>query len=284
MIEWSLDIQIIKPLASFEAPLHVEVEVEKNSSYCHEGRFHKDQTHWIILYTYSGEGAFSDEKKDYVLKAGSCLLCNPGDPDICYKYPEDKNEPWRFLWLAFNAGSNQTKCRAFYNQFGAIFQLPEKSSLIQHLESYRSYTKSPHELTAIEGAQLVMNIFSELSNTTRTASETNSTHSIVNKINTYLTEKDIQYASIANIAQAMNLSREHISRVFKENTGISLQQYIIQQKIKMASRLLLQTNLSIKQISSKLGFANQQNFTRAFRKHKIYAPNQYRKLNLEMII
>lgn len=284
MIEWSTDIQVIKPLASFETPLHIEVEVQKNASYCHEGRFHKTQNHWIILYTYSGQGSFEDNRGEYALKAGSCLLCNPGDPDICYKYPPSAKEPWRFLWLAFNTGSGQDKCREFYNRFGAVFQLSENPALIHLLENYRSSEKTHHEITALEGAQLVMKVFTVLGNTVPYSSKTNSDHIIVKKINTFLTENDIQYASIAGIAQSMNLSREHLSRVFKENTGISLQQYILQQKIKMACRLLLQTNLSIKEISSKLGFANQRNFSRAFRKHKDYAPRDYRKLNLEMII
>ncbi len=284
MIEWSVDIQIIKPLLSFEMPLHIEVEVQRDASYCHEGRFHKNQKHWIILYTYSGQGCFEDKRGVHTLNPESCLLCNPGDPDIVYKYPPCEKDPWRFLWLAFNTGSEQKKCREFYNELGPVFHLPSDSKIINYLESFGIHDKTTYEMSPFEGAQLVMNVFLALGNTIPTLSKSNGSNVIIKKITNYLNKEPIQNASVTNTAKSLNVSREHLSRIFKEQTGLSLQQYILQQKIKTACKLLLQTNLSIKQISARLGFSNQRNFSRAFIKHKGFPPRDYRKFNLEMII
>ena len=67
--------------------------------------------------------------------------------------------------------------------------------------------------------------------------------------------------SVTQIARSLRVSREHLSRVFKEYAGISIQQFILQRKIRLACKLLKESNFSIKEISSRLGFSDQRIFT-----------------------
>lgn len=81
------------------------------------------------------------------------------------------------------------------------------------------------------------------------------------------------YAQLARLAA---LSYCQLFRLFKSETGLSPQQYIEQQRIERAKRLLTVNRLSIKEIAAQVGFANQLYFSRRFQKATGLSPSQYR--------
>ncbi|TNE29975.1 MAG: AraC family transcriptional regulator [Bacteroidetes bacterium] len=77
------------------------------------------------------------------------------------------------------------------------------------------------------------------------------------------------------IAETFYLSPNYVGIYIKKHLGISLQQYIVETKVKMAESLLKQSNLSIKEIANKLGFTDAAHFNRIFRKYTGKAPSEY---------
>jgi AraC-like DNA-binding protein len=71
--------------------------------------------------------------------------------------------------------------------------------------------------------------------------------------------------------------------MFKASTGTSLQKYILERKIQRASRLLKDTDLSVKEISSQLGFKDQRNFTRTFRIYTDMTPRDIKNSSITPI-
>lgn len=78
------------------------------------------------------------------------------------------------------------------------------------------------------------------------------------------------------IADALYLSRPHLSAKFKEETGETLSQFILNHKIHEAKRLLKYTDKSILSIAIYLGFSSQSHFTRVFKKETGKTPGEYR--------
>jgi AraC family transcriptional regulator len=99
------------------------------------------------------------------------------------------------------------------------------------------------------------------------------TQQAIDYIDAHLTED----LSLAAIATSVGLSQFHLARIFKQTMGISLWQYVVQQRIDLAKRILTQLNLSIVEVSNYLGFSSQAQFTNFFRKHTGINPTQYRK-------
>jgi AraC family transcriptional regulator len=72
--------------------------------------------------------------------------------------------------------------------------------------------------------------------------------------------------TIAELAQVCDCSYVHIRRLFKNSTGQTLHNYIEEVRLDRARDLLANTNLSVKDIASELGFAHASGFSNAFRK------------------
>ncbi len=79
-------------------------------------------------------------------------------------------------------------------------------------------------------------------------------------IHSLLSEK----VTVPQLAQACALSRSHFSRAFKRSTGLSPQDWIHQQRIEQAKRLILESDMTLTQISAECGFCDQAHFSRTF--------------------
>lgn len=84
---------------------------------------------------------------------------------------------------------------------------------------------------------------------------------------------------IADVAEQCALSRSHFSRAFKKATGMSPQEWVLDQRIHRAKQLLSGSQLPISHISQECGFADQSHFCRTFSKLVGSAPNSWRRLN-----
>lgn len=82
---------------------------------------------------------------------------------------------------------------------------------------------------------------------------------------------------IENLEMEMGLSRDYMSKLFKKENGLTLNEYIIQTKIEYAKNDLLHTTMKIYEISEKLGYSSIDYFTKIFRNHTGSTPLQYRK-------
>jgi len=82
--------------------------------------------------------------------------------------------------------------------------------------------------------------------------------------------------SLAEIAQAADLSPYHFARSFKKTTGFTPIQFLMQRRIEYAKSMLCETELTIAEIGLSAGFKNQSHFTTLFRKFTTMTPKAYR--------
>lgn len=83
--------------------------------------------------------------------------------------------------------------------------------------------------------------------------------------------------SVVFLASQVHLSVNYLRNIFKESTGDSLSNYINAQKIDLICNLLRNTDLSLADISDKLGFSTKNYFYTFFKKHIGMTPGDYRK-------
>ena len=82
--------------------------------------------------------------------------------------------------------------------------------------------------------------------------------------------------STEELAKALYLSRTHLSAKFHAETGIKLNDFILQEKTEEAKRLLRYTDRTSAAIGEYLGFSSQGHFSRVFKKYAGVSPSEYR--------
>lgn len=83
--------------------------------------------------------------------------------------------------------------------------------------------------------------------------------------------------SIALLAERMGYSKTHFMSVFKQQTGSSCTEFIIQVRLSKACEQLVNTRNPIIDIATAVGFNNLSNFNRQFKHYYQMTPSQYRK-------
>lgn len=86
-----------------------------------------------------------------------------------------------------------------------------------------------------------------------------------------------QDLDITYISDHFDISQSYASRVFKQQTGSTILDYINTKRIEEAKRLLITTKLSVKEISEKVGYRNPWTLTRTLRRIEGLSPVAYRE-------
>ncbi|MBD1851707.1 helix-turn-helix domain-containing protein [Leptolyngbya sp. FACHB-711] len=87
-------------------------------------------------------------------------------------------------------------------------------------------------------------------------------------------DQDIKLVHLADVA---SVSQFHFSRLFKQSTGISPHQYLLQQRVERAKQLLKTSQLAIAEVALQCGFNSQSHLGKAFREATGMTPGNYRK-------
>ncbi len=86
-----------------------------------------------------------------------------------------------------------------------------------------------------------------------------------------------EHLKAETIASHFNVSPNYVSEYFKKHTGESLQQYIINYKLKLAQIRLQYSDMRVNEIAFELGFTDESHLTKMFRKYHGQTPTVYRK-------
>jgi len=82
--------------------------------------------------------------------------------------------------------------------------------------------------------------------------------------------------SLKDVAKEIFYSPKYFSRIFKERTGKSFDQYRLQLRFSVAKRLLKESSYTVSQIADKVGYQRPDSFMKMFRKFTGLKPSQYR--------
>lgn len=94
----------------------------------------------------------------------------------------------------------------------------------------------------------------------------------------YVNENFSKGISLQSISQKFTINPSYISQLFRKEVGITFTEYLTKLRISLASDLLKTTDLSVGEISEKVGYIDYFYFTRTFKKTIGKTPSQYRNL------
>ena len=90
----------------------------------------------------------------------------------------------------------------------------------------------------------------------------------------------LRTATLEEAAALAHLSSSYLSRLFKNQTGLSFSEYLLQRRMERSLILLNDSRNKIYEISDAIGYDNPKNFSRAFRSYYQMSPKEYREKGL----
>lgn len=210
----------------------------------------------LIHYVEKGCGIFvKGGGNEYKVKAGEAFIILPDE--ITY-YEADKDTPWVYRWIGFNG--------ALSAGFSELFPVVSVSDGlfpnvdIDNMDSRVEYVLAGQLFT------LAASLFS-------TERKTNQ---YVKKVKDFIKSSYMQNVKVEGIAESMSLNRRYLSRIFKEETGKSIQEYLIHVRMEEARRLL-ECGHTVSESAMLSGYSDLANFSKMYKRIYGKSPKAYKQ-------
>jgi AraC-like DNA-binding protein len=148
--------------------------------------------------------------------------------------------------------------------------LNKLSTIKDSFFAMREFLTILYELSTAEGAR-------ELSSSSFAKVDIDSESRRVLKIQDYVGKHYMDEIRLADLADLVGMTPSAFSRFFKLSTSKTLSDYIIEIRLGVAARKMIDTTDSISEICYDCGFNTLSNFNRLFRKHQGCTPTEFRE-------
>ncbi len=224
----------------------------------------------------------------------------PYSPDKLFLiFPQDSHgfevqETTKFFFIRFNDSYLRTQGKEWIKKMEFIFHVhnhlpgcilknvidkPLIRSLIEALNR-EVMNKNPNQDEVI--TQLINTIITIAArnitlqdNVIANGSSTHTSMSLVTYVQEHIYKPEALKAD--KIAAHFHIAPSYISEYFRKHSGESLQQYIINYKLKLMETRLLYTDMRINEIANEFGFTDESHLNRIFKKYKEQSPTAFRK-------
>lgn len=233
----------------------------------------------ILQYTLSGAGRFCDGQTTFDLPPGTGFLVKLDDPCYSYYYPEDASEPWQALWCSFASATTAKMVSAINRQWGYVFELKQSSAIISRMQAYCKSGLLSSVMSSAESCSLVMELLSALVWSKEKTAGGEDRNLISDRVRAIIGENPHRLLTVEQLAKMLDISREHLGRKFRQETGVSPYQYILNNRIERAKLHLMSSATPVKLLSDELGFSSAAQFNNVFKRLTGVTPNAYRRMH-----
>jgi AraC-like DNA-binding protein len=228
-----------------------------------------------ILYITEGEGVFTTGDTTYTVTPGSMLLLLPG---IKHRYKPVYEIGWHEYWVGFNGAYFQRLLQQnILSKENVFFEIGLHDYILTIFDRIFDEVTAQRPLFQFKACVEVFSLISEMLTHERRQKQPNNYQKIVDKAKCIMESNIYNVINLPHIADEIGISTSRLNEIFKTYTSMTPYQYFIHIKILKAESLLEQEDASIKEISFRLGFEDQQYFSRLFRKKTGITPSRWKK-------
>lgn len=252
-------------------PTSAGYEVRQNEVYDWDGRKRGQVPFTVLQHTISGSGRLRYQNRNYRLQAGDTfLLLVPHN----HRYWLEKNERWEYFWISMHGEETLRIHKMVLALAGPVLKL--QPSTIDHLAdcSLRLVkgATTPGVASAI-AYEAAMALYDDVFGSPAFAAEQSAMQPVIDHINANL-DKPLP---VGELAEIVGLSRAHFSRSFAESEGVPPAEYVLQQRLQRAAKLLTKGDfLPVKEVSIMCGFDDPNYFAKVFRRVYGITPTEFR--------
>ncbi len=249
----------------------VGIEVRSDESYYYDNRCRNIDS-YAFQYTLEGSGIFEVDNTQYALKPGMAFFTYIPANTKYYCNPNDTH--WKFIFVLFMGKSMIPYYKDIISKRGMVFELDKNSPAVVSAFNLFNDAKKGLIGNPFSASSAAFDFVCKLC----TSVDSTSNYSALTKKAIDLLSENFHKAyGVSDIASVLNVSASHLSKVFKNNTGITAIEYLTKIRLNHALRMLANTEDTIDSIAHNCGFDNGNYFCKVFKKYNRMTPSQYRK-------
>lgn len=244
--------------------------------FCVEGYHLVRKNYNSLLITHILDGSFT------YIKDGKHITAHKGDTVIldCYKPHEYyTNDSFESIWIHIAGANSYELFEEIERSDGNLIKCKDVQHLRKLLFRVFDGMKGDYPTTELSVSLDIYKIFTELLNPQSTKSKGESSYEdSIQTVKEYIAENLNENLTVGALAEIVNMSSSHFSRVFKQQTGLSPYDYILISRLNRAKYLLQVTDMTVSAIAYEIGFNSESNFIYFFTENEGISPGKFRKL------
>ncbi|TNV67792.1 GH39 family glycosyl hydrolase [Trichococcus shcherbakoviae] len=231
-----------------------------------------------LLYVLVGElsveseGSYLTLQKDdfFILHKSKSYTCHTGDSKVFqlslqYFYSEeDESDPYSYYFTGDsvkNTHSSDMQVTYLLNQLVELYIFKEQKRISEIFEVY-------------------FNLINTLEKKYFVKVQLESDRSIkqkVEEVKFYIDNNFDKEIRLSDLAGKLFVSEQYLSKLFSNEIGLSLSEYLIRKRLEKVRKDLFETEKSVTNIAFSAGFSNINSFNRLFKKYQGLTPSEYRR-------
>ncbi|MFT8357101.1 MAG: AraC family transcriptional regulator [Bifidobacterium aquikefiri] len=234
----------------------------------------EDSDIYCMEYVIDGKGDVTcDDRRVFPVGGDAYIL----PPHTAHDYRSSMNQPYKKIWVNMSG----LLCDALYREYhlndSILFaQVPVRPLFQELLELCERNSGSQPQDIERASSLLIHDIFARLAERHIDEQLSSTQNRYAKIIKDMLDRKVEDNITLDNVSREIGISVSQISRIFRHAYGQSAYRYYLMQRMQLARELLNNTGMRIKEIASRLAYADAHYFSTQFRMFTGESPRHYR--------
>lgn len=259
--------------------------IVEECGYCSERKFTLGEKNkyneYLLLYSIDGTARYTKDKRTFHLQPNSVIATACNTPLTFTRVTKE----WRYYYLIISGSHSKLFYNLVRTHDNIILCNPFTNVLDSFIELYNSLCLSEgtnnEAWKYIHTSMLVHTIFTALYdlayNISKIKELTPAQESNINTALKFISANYKEELSIETISNKIGFSKFYFCKIFKQQMGVTIHQYVNEFRITKAKELLAYSKLSINSIACRVGFKTTLTFLRAFERSVHMTPSEYRE-------
>lgn len=231
---------------------------------------------YLFFVVKSGSGTLKYKQKEYSLAEGDMILL---DCSLPYSHETDENNLWQLSWIHFYGDMMPAIYDKYISRGGQPVFHPENATkyvdLINSLYDIAASDDYIRDMRINASLNQLLVYLMEESWHPEECGELKKQNLL--PIKEYLDSHFNEKVLLDEISEKFGISKYYLTRVFKEQFGMSINSYLLQTRITKAKNMLRFTDEKVENIGRECGLGEPNYFSRTFKMVEGITPSEYRQ-------
>ncbi len=233
----------------------------------------KDMDSFLFFVVLEGKGSVEYNKQVHKLSDGNCFFI---DCHIPYSHSSDN---WTITWIHFNGNNVRNIYDKYHDRNGKnVFETDDYLKYRDLLNDIYETAESNDHIKDMSIFYKIVHLLNMIMSETIYEDYSTNRKYDLSIIKKYIDNRFTDEISLNDLEKKFYINKFYLTRIFKENYGMTINNYILEKRITKAKELLRFSDLNMEGIAIRCGIKDANYFSRLFSKVEGISPKKYREL------